>query len=435
MSATRAAAPLRGRLTAMRLMLISADPAVLTQLRSSLKVRWLESEVVDYNPVQRGSPALDILAQGFDAVVLDHAWCDDARGIEELTSLTVRPGFAPVIFLGQHSGDALCEGALNAGACAAVGRDEGSLEALLAAISGAAALQSGARAIRHHSGQVAQEQRFSGARIPGYRRIRTLATGHFAELHVAESDARGELVAIKVARDVKSDSQLDHAFRRLLQEHDMAQRVDPEFVVKVYDLGISDEHAYMVMEYFAAGDLRRRMRTPLRVGEALQIAQAIALGLAAVHATGVLHRDLKPANVMLRQTGGVALIDFGLAKDAALAADITDAGQIIGTPHYMSPEQGHGEAIDVRSDLYSLGVILFEMLCGRKPFMAENPMAIIYMHRKSPVPPLPESQTALQPLVLNLLAKDPADRFESAHAAAAAIGLALAELRAREPTA
>ncbi len=135
---------------------------------------------------------------------------------------------------------------------------------------------------------------------------------------------------------------------------------------------------------------------------------------------------------MLRRGGGVALIDFGLAKDAALEADITDAGQIIGTPHYMSPEQGHGEPIDVRSDLYSLGVILFEMLTGRKPFMAENPMAIIYMHRKMPVPALPESQIALQPLVLRLLAKEPADRFESAGVAAAAIGEALQELRARE---
>lgn len=422
----------------MRLFVIGDDPALHAQLRGSVEIRWLESQVVAYNPLDQGPLPEDLRAQGFDVVMLDHAWCDrggEQRSIAELKRLTVRAGFAPVIFLAEHSGDGLCEAALNAGACAAVGRSEGLSDTLLAAIAGAAAVQSGARAQRHHSGQIAQEQRFSGARIPGYRRVRTLATGHFAELHVAESDARGELVAIKVARDVTTDSELDHAFRRLLQEHDMAQRVAPGFVVKVYDLGISDEHAYMVMEYFDAGDLRRRMRSPLSPIDALQTAQAIALGLAAVHATGVLHRDLKPANVMLRRNGGVALIDFGLAKDAALEADITDAGQIIGTPHYMSPEQGHGEPIDGRSDLYSLGIILFEMLTGHKPFMAENPMAIIYLHRKAPLPQLPEGQALLQPLLEKLLAKRPADRFESAQQAADAIGVMLAQWRAREQAA
>ncbi len=288
----------------MRLFLIGDDPALQAQLRSSVEIRWLDSQVIAYNPMQQGPLPEELRAQGFDVVMLDHAWCDRAgetRSIDELKRLTVRVGFAPVIFLAEHTADALCEAALNAGACAAVGRSEGLSDALLAAIAGAAALQAGARAQRHHSGQIAHEQRFSGARIPGYRRVRTLATGHFAELHVAESETRGELVAIKVARDVTTDSELDHAFRRLLQEHDMAQRVDPGFVVKVHDLGISDEHAYMVMEYFDAGDLRHRMRSPLRAIEALQIAQAIARGLAAVHATGVLHRDLKPANIMLRR--------------------------------------------------------------------------------------------------------------------------------------
>jgi eukaryotic-like serine/threonine-protein kinase len=427
----------------MRLMVIGDDLALLAQLRSSIASRWSGSEIVDYNPLACGSLAPEIRAQGFDAVMLDHEWCKYepaargiARSIDELRCLVLRSGFAPVIFLADHSGDALCQAALKAGACAALGRKDAASEPLFAALSRAAELQASARARHQGAEQPEQEaQRFSGVRIPGYRRIRTIATGHFAELHLAESDARGELVAIKVARDLTTDSELDHAFRRLLQEHDMAQRVDPQFVMRVYDLGISDEHAYMVMEYFDAGDLRRRLRSPLRASDALRMAQAIALGLAAVHATGVLHRDLKPANVMMRRGGGVALIDFGLAKDAVLEADISDTGQIIGTPHYMSPEQGHGEPIDVRSDLYSLGVILFEMLTGRKPFMAENPMAIIYMHRKSPVPLLPETHRALQPLLQKLLAKEPADRFESATQAAEAIGNALVELQAREQAA
>ena len=123
--------------------------------------------------------------------------------------------------------------------------------------------------------------------------------------------------------------------------------------------------------------------------EALQFAAAIARALDAVHGAGVLHRDLKPGNIMLRADGSIALIDFGMSKDAALTLDITETGTIFGTPHYMSPEQGHAEPLDERSDLYSLGVILFEMLTRQKPFRAENPMAIVYKHRKAAIPQLP----------------------------------------------
>jgi serine/threonine protein kinase len=184
---------------------------------------------------------------------------------------------------------------------------------------------------------------------------------------------------------------------------------------------VSDDHAWLVMEYFALGDLRRRMRSGVSPREALRFGVAIAEALTAVHAASVLHRDLKPGNVMLREDGSIALIDFGLSKDAALALDVTDTGTIFGTPHYMSPEQGHAEPLDARSDLYSLGVILFEMLTGEKPYRADNPMAIVYKHRKEPLPQLPAQFATVQPVLERLLAKLPAERFADALQAAAAL--------------
>jgi serine/threonine protein kinase len=245
------------------------------------------------------------------------------------------------------------------------------------------------------------------------------------------------LVALKVARDrhVEHSGELDDSFRRFLQEYEIVQRIRSPGIVRLYDLGVSDEHAWLVMEYFPAGDLRGRMRAGISVRRALYNSIAIAKALEAIHNAGVLHRDLKPGNVMLRDDGSIALIDFGLSKDAALAGDVTDHGMIFGTPHYMSPEQGHGEPIDGRSDLYSLGVILFEMLAREKPYKADNPMALIYKHRKEPVPRLPEAFESMQPILERLLAKVPEDRYGNAGEAAVALEGALRRVLRGEITA
>jgi eukaryotic-like serine/threonine-protein kinase len=210
-------------------------------------------------------------------------------------------------------------------------------------------------------------------------------------------------------------------FARFLQEYELISKIRHPNVVRILDLGIADDHAYIAMEYFPRGDLRGHIRRGITPLDALQYLAQMASALEVVHSVGVLHRDLKPGNVMVRADGSLALIDFGLAKHTQLAADITGAGEIFGTPYYMSPEQGHGRELDERSDLYSLGVIFYEMLTRKKPFVAPNAMNVIYLHGNASRPVLEGDLQRYQSVLDRLLACNPSDRLASAHELRASI--------------
>ncbi len=203
-------------------------------------------------------------------------------------------------------------------------------------------------------------------------------------------------------------------FDRFLREYQIAAGIQHPNVARVHDFGVADDHAFIAMEYFPLGDLRARIRIGIAPLQALTFLRQMAEALVVLHGAGVLHRDLKPGNVMLRDETSVALIDYGMSKQLALDAAITGSGEIFGTPYYMSPEQGHGRETDERSDIYSVGIIYFEMLMRRKPYVAGTPMQVIYKHAHEPLPELRAELKRFESLLHQCIAKSPERRFAGA---------------------
>jgi hypothetical protein len=285
---------------------------------------------------------------------------------------------------------------------------------LLRVLSNAARDHRQALALMRGRPDYATRYRFGSVLIRGHRCIRQVGSGGMCKIYLAESERAGTLVVLKVFSQVPDVSERLVGFDRFLQEYEIVASLNHRNIVRIYDLGIADDHAYIAMEHFPAGDLRQRMKATVTPETALHYLEQIASALDAIHEVGVLHRDLKPANVMLRPDGSLCLIDFGLAKDKETEAELTGSREIFGTPYYMSPEQGHAELIDARSDLYSLGVVFYEMLTGRKPYTGATAMEVIYKHKRTELPVIAPELALYDPLLRRLLAKAPADRFQSA---------------------
>jgi serine/threonine protein kinase len=200
-----------------------------------------------------------------------------------------------------------------------------------------------------------------------------------------------------------------------VQEYFAASSIDSPYVAKVFEHGFTESHAYIVMEYFPAGDLRARVaRNRPTVEESMIIIGSILSALVSVHAGGIIHRDLKPANVMFRDDGTIALVDFGSARRDADPMAKTLAGVVIGTPYYLSPEQALGGTADERSDLYSVGVMFYELLTGQRMYAAASLVALFEMHKNAPIPKLPENLARHQRFLERLVSKNPDERFANA---------------------
>jgi hypothetical protein len=251
------------------------------------------------------------------------------------------------------------------------------------------------------------------ANIQGFTPVKPLGSGATANVCLCERISDKQQVVLKVLKSEGSgDSDL---LSRFVQEYFATSSIDSPYVAKVFEHGFTDSHAYIVMEYFPAGDLRARVaRDRPGVEETLIVVGSILSALVSVHAAGIIHRDLKPANVMFRDDGTIALVDFGSARRDADPVAKTLAGVVIGTPYYLSPEQALGGTADERSDLYSVGVMMYELFTGQRMYAAASLVGLFEMHKTAPIPTLPPELARHQRFFEKLVSKKPDERFASA---------------------
>ncbi len=402
----------------LRLLVLASHADQRLLVKKHVEVEWPDAVIVEYRIGEDAPWVPEFVAAGYDAVVIVAA--PPAAAMEILArELLARPEFAPIVLLALEDPPVQLPAAVR-GLHRVFGKkiDHASL---LRALADAAREHRQALAALRARPDYDQRQRFGNVMIRGHRCIKTVGSGGMCTIYLAESERAGGIVVLKVFNQVPDVSERLVSFDRFLQEYQIIAGLAHKNIVRIFDLGVADDHAYIAMEHFPAGDLRQRMKGPLSALAALEYLRQIASALEAIHSVGVLHRDLKPANIMLRDDGTLCLIDFGLAKANTLDAELTGAREIFGTPYYMSPEQGHAEPIDARSDLYSLGVIFYEMLTGQKPYKGASAMEVIYKHKRAELPAIAPQFTDFERILVRLLAKAPADRYQSAHDLLAAI--------------
>lgn len=395
----------------MKILVVEDEASIRANL--ALLLRMEGFELVE---AANGVVGLALARQEMPDLILSDVMMPELDGYGFLEALRADPLTAaiPFIFLTARADRADRRRGMNLGADDYLGkpftRDE-VLEAVQARIKRVQALE------KTNPKPITSSGTAVGATpIKGYKVLRRLGAGGMSEVLLAVREADGMEVALKLldTRQHQDPSLL----QRFIQEYALLEQINHPNVARIFDHGFTDEHAFITMEYFPHGDIKRRIAAGLSPFEALSIALQVAFALSQIHARGIVHRDVKPDNLMLRADGSVALIDFGVAKHIGQDLEQTQQGDIVGSPYYLSPEQAGGRPVSPASDIYSLGVIFFEMVSGKRPYAADHMEALLYQHVHAPPPRFEHKFSEFQILLDKMMHKDPLQRFLSAQAVA-----------------
>ncbi len=369
-----------------------------------------------------GEAALALIrSRMFDMIITD-VNMPGMDGFSFIRSVRMTPtlGQPEVIFISSTDDRAIFKRAMNVGACDFLIKPFSGAE-LGEAVTSRLADRGNRTGMHPAVGRGVRSQSGSALVVPGYETLRTLGEGASSKVLLAKHLHNGEQHALKLVRLPDQSGEQREVINRFLTEYSMLVRISHRNVARVFEHGLVENYLYIGMEYLPGGDLRLDIEAGMAPQRAQKYAVQIAAALSAIHGTGVIHRDLKPANILMRMTGEAVLADFGIAKQIGSGLALTQNNIALGTPYYMSPEQATASPLDARSDLYALGVLLFEMLTGRPPYQASTSVEIMAMHVNAAVPILPEKFAPFQTVLRRLLAKEPGDRYTSAEAALNAI--------------
>ncbi len=412
----------------MNVLIIDDSPEFIKLLKRIFEASLKTTNLVEYD-IQQGKPDKNFDWSPYDVLLLDYNLGGGDDGIEWLRSIRKHENLPPIIMLTGEGNEYIAVNAIKLGATDYLNKNDITPGRIINAIKGALSERAGenkalnrtttrtstrskADALSTSGEHSVQTDKTGNIDVgSGYKFVSQIASGGMSRVYLAERLGDKQTCVLKVL--ALSEDTDEVLVTRFVREAELLSGLDSPYVAKVYDYGLTNEYAYIAMEFFSRGDLKQRMEQDLQTRVALSHMINVAYGLDAIHHIGIAHRDLKPANIMFRGDDSLAIADFGIAKKINTSFDITQTGEILGSPHYMSPEQASGKQIDCSTDIYSYGVILFEILTGKKPFTGKSPAEIIYQLKYGTTPELPQEYSNFQEIINHTMAKDAASRYDS----------------------
>jgi CheY-like chemotaxis protein/tRNA A-37 threonylcarbamoyl transferase component Bud32 len=395
----------------MRILLIDDDEDLRNLLSRYLRGQWPEAEIDSYDPLERDLPGVSFPLGSYDVVILDYM-LGRGDGLEWLKSLKQRADCPKVLFLTGAGNEIIAVRAIKTGADDYQRKQELTREKLIASIRELTVTEIERTVSPELAARMEGHSLGAKVHIPGIKVLHMIGEGGTARVYLASRENDDEPLVVKILREEIVLNRM--ALERFMEEYAIVERIQSRHVARIFAHGNHDNHAYLVMEFFEGGDLNKRLGDkPVPPPEALKLFRELMFALGDIHEKGIVHRDLKPQNLMFRRDGSLAIVDFGIAKNIT-AADRTGHGEILGTPRYMSPEQVQGRAVDLRTDIYSAGVLLYQMLTGNHLFDGETAIEVAMHHLSTEAPALPESLSRYGRLIEKLVEKDREARFRNA---------------------